>query len=243
MILKCLCGSNEYTVVGSKEGGEVVCCSDCQLWYVREVDDLYEKQYIGPWYQNQRQVDVDHAPYKDRYWSDYGIAIHRMDEIMKYKKSGHILDVGCANGAFVHHAYHRGFRAMGIDMADATGEIEHCYVGSLINHTLGDKYDYKDVITMYDVIEHFNDPVDQLELAWDILKNGGLLVIEAPDFEHSTTFRQLGINWKHVRPVEHIYMIPTGRVERMLTEIGFRVDKILFPIPDHYAMYAIKEAE
>jgi SAM-dependent methyltransferase len=237
MKLKCLCGCDNYSVIGDKEEREVAMCLNCGLWYVSEVPDDYLDMYTTGVYLHEHQKEWGCIPYASRYWHDYRVAILRVNEIVKYKTEGLLLDVGCANGSLVHCARRRGFDSWGIDLCEDTNSIPYCSARGF-SYEVGEKR--WSVITMNDVVEHFLDPRKELEKAACLLENGGLLVIEAPDFG-SQAFQHLGINWKHVRPSQHIYMIPLQVIMVLLKEAGFRIDKILYPVTDHYAVYAIKE--
>lgn len=235
MIMNCICGNSEYFSVGHKDDRLIVRCINCGLWYIREVPDTYNWIYISDWYQNQHQVDIGHLPYKDRYWHDYEIAKIRLERILGFRKTGKLLDVGCSNGAFVHCAVAFGYDAYGLDLAKTTNLIERCWSGDIAH----EPYDKWDIVTLHDVIEHFIDPKAEIAHLWRILKRKGLLVIQAPDFS-CEDFKISSIEWKHIRPIEHIYMMQPSLICRLLQNQGFTILEQITPIPGHCTTYAEK---
>jgi len=233
--MKCICGSTEHYPVGYKDDRLVVSCQKCGLWYVHEVPDDYLEMYKGNWYQNDHQINIGHVSYKERYWHDYRIAKVRLEKIKHFQQDGRLLDVGCSNGAFVHCAFASGFDAFGIDLASSTNNIERCSSGDI---SYG-RPSYWDIVTLHDVIEHFLDPKSEIGNLWRILGNEGLLVIQTPDFG-CEAFRTEGIDWKHVRPIEHIYMMSSVYLSDLLKSQGFRIIEVENPIPGQCTIYACK---
>jgi len=236
MIIKCICGEDSWSYKGMKDGMVVAMCLRCGHWFIPEVSEDYNELYESGLYHNGYQKSIGHVPYKDRYDHDYSIAKSRLDNIEKFGCYGSLLDIGCSNGAFVHRANEYGYDAVGIDLEKDTGNIDNCICGS----TEVIESSSKEVITMFDSIEHFVD-MDHIFLEIvRILKPNGLLVIEAPDFS-CQQFLDKGIHWKHVRPLEHIHMLSIKDYVYLLQKYGFDGIEISFPIEGKIGIYAIKE--
>jgi 2-polyprenyl-3-methyl-5-hydroxy-6-metoxy-1,4-benzoquinol methylase len=231
MRLSCWCGNRNYKEIGWKEERRVVECLDCGHWYIDEIPDDYLEMYKGNWYQNGHQVNIGHLPYKDRYWHDYKIAIARLNKIQELREEGSLLDVGCSNGAFVHCARSYGYQAFGLDLMKSTSELKGCRTGYIEEETS----EFWDILTLHDVI----DPQITIHNLWRIIKKYGLLVMETPDFG-CEEFKSSGINWKHVRPSEHIHMISPNRLMGMLEKQGFKIIEKTYPIPGKIGIYAEK---
>jgi SAM-dependent methyltransferase len=232
MLMKCICGSYKYSPIGYKENHLVVKCTRCGLWYVRDVPDDYLTMYKGNCYHNNHQVNIGHVPYANRYWHDYNIAIARLDKIRTFRPEGRLLDAGCSNGAFVHCALSFGYDAFGIDIANSTNNIKRCHSGDIWQES----EDSWEIVTLHDVVEHFLYPKMEIANLRRILRPGGLLVIQSPDFGCDDFIAQ-GLSWKHVRPIEHIYMMSSTYLTDLLVNQGFKILQRTVPIPGHCTIY------
>lgn len=88
-----------------------------------------------------------------------------------------ILDLGCGYGDFLAFAEARGFRVVGMDLDPAAAERARArgfevLTGDLRGLAIGQEVD---ALTMWDVIEHVDDPVGLLRTAAGVLRPGGLL--------------------------------------------------------------------
>jgi len=96
------------------------------------------------------------------------------------QKPMRLLDVGCLDGVAVSIFNELGVRAEGIDPSSEAVEIGrrnglNLHVGYL--HELEFPESSYDVVTLYEVIEHLEKPVDLFEEIARILKSGGVLVV------------------------------------------------------------------
>jgi len=235
MQIKCICGFpvTQTLCEGYKDNIKIVSCTRCGHWYIPEVPDDYDELYESGLYHNGYQVSIGHEPYNDRYNRDYHIAESRLVLLERYGCYGTLLDIGCSNGAFVHRAIEYGYDAIGIDLEKNTGSINNCLCGStdIIESSS------KDVITMYDSIEHFIDMDYIFSELVRILKPNSLLVIEAPNFS-CQQFITEGIGWKHIRPLEHIHMMSMKDYLVMLRKYNFSNIDITFPIEGKICLYS-----
>jgi len=181
----------------------------------------YKRVYAGDEYHVRRQCDVGHVPYRDRFDHDLQIARLRLQTLrVVFPAVDSLLDVGCANGAFVAGALDAGLDAYGCDL---NPDILRC--GAALDERLAGRlfgYDFETgaaaasapelppggmrALVLNDVIEHVVDPVAGLQhLRQFVGSDRAALVIDTPDTD-SEGCRTLGVNWHHVRPVEHAYL-------------------------------------
>lgn len=103
--------------------------------------------------------------------------------------SGSLLDVGCGDGRFLALAKRRGWRGTltGLDfnkeMARRAGEGFEIHVAPL-EHYKGQF----DVVTLFDVFEHFARPAETIELLKSLVKPGGHLALTTPNAERLRLF-------------------------------------------------------
>ena len=70
------------------------------------------------------------------------------------------------------------------------------------------------VVTMHHVLEHVADPKSFLKQVWRVLRPGGILSFEVPNFDSWTGWvlrNNTRFPWVHLSPLEHIWqMTPQG---------------------------------
>ena len=76
-----------------------------------------------------------------------------------------------------------------------------------------------DIITMWDVIEHFCDPRAELEQVFGLLKPGGVVVVHTIDIG-SLTARIMGSRWPFLMEM-HIMFFSRATLRAMLERVGF----------------------
>lgn len=98
-----------------------------------------------------------------------------------------LLDVGCADGRFVYRAAGRGIDAIGIDFSPrlvAAGNAR--YGGERLRCLTLERYlegspPPVDVVTLFEVIEHVEEPLDLLQLAVAAARPGGTVIVSTPN--------------------------------------------------------------
>ncbi|MBI1860033.1 MAG: class I SAM-dependent methyltransferase [Deltaproteobacteria bacterium] len=148
---------------------------------------------------------------------------------LKASPQTHVLDVGCAGGAFPKAAVDLGLSATGIEPSGwlcqfarknygvnvLSGTLtEHC---SGTQSTLASKSFH--LVTLWDVIEHVPDPALVLRQCRQLLRNEGYLVVNYPDYGSVVT-RLLGWSWPFFLSV-HLYYFTRATMTRLLRQNGF----------------------
>lgn len=97
-----------------------------------------------------------------------------------------VLDIGCGGGLFLSKMKEAGADVLGIELSDTRAHYAKTKHGfDVVKRTIEDKYWREfhgtfDVVTLWDVIEHVNYPLATLRAASDMLKPGGILLIDTP---------------------------------------------------------------
>lgn len=140
---------------------------------------------------------------------------------------GRLLDVGCADGAFVKEARDRGIDAIGIDiMASA---VEHGRSVHALDLEYGDFTDGHldpasfDTVTMWATVEHLANPGTYLDQAYRVLRPYGRLAMTVPNMK-SLTQRLLGHRDRYVC-VEHLNYFPPTTFTTLVVRHGFFVER------------------
>ena len=136
---------------------------------------------------------------------------------------GRLLDVGCASGRLAREFLDRGWRAEGVELLPrlaerARSEGVTVHVGDFTRLELpAGSYD---LITMFHVIEHFELPLDAVVKCRDLLRPGGLLVLETPNWRGIGALLR-GSRWSHIIPPEHLSYFGPRALCGLVLRAGF----------------------
>jgi 2-polyprenyl-6-hydroxyphenyl methylase/3-demethylubiquinone-9 3-methyltransferase len=102
-------------------------------------------------------------------------------------KNAKVLDIGCGGGLFLSLLKQEGTEAIGIELSDSRAQYAKTRHNLEIHkHPVESEFwqnsyaNYFDAVTLWDVIEHVNFPYQTLQSAMNLLKPGGLLLIDTP---------------------------------------------------------------
>jgi 2-polyprenyl-3-methyl-5-hydroxy-6-metoxy-1,4-benzoquinol methylase len=135
-----------------------------------------------------------------------------------------LLDVGAYVGVFVEAAAASGWDAWGVEPSSWAASEAQKHGLKVLEGTLdspeleGRRFD---IVTMWDVIEHFGDPSAELRKVRQRLKPGGWLVVHTMDID-SPLARVMGQRWPWLMDM-HLYYFSQKSLARMLVNHGFSV--------------------
>lgn len=176
---KCiLCNSNELIPLNRYYSEHsLIKCNNCKLVFAHKIPSEIEleKHYSSYSYENVAEISIStkHSYSK------------LLDQFEKYRKNNRILDVGCGRGWFLTEAKNRGWEVYGNEYSEKA--VELC-TNNGINTTLGAlnetlfEPDFFDVVTSFEVIEHINNPNEDLKLIHQFLRSDGLFYCTTPNF-------------------------------------------------------------
>jgi hypothetical protein len=81
--------------------------------------------------------------------------------------------------------------------------------------------EFFDVVTLWDVIEHVGDPLEELRRVHNLLKSDGLVVVHTIDIS-SFFARLMGSRWPWLMEM-HLYYFSRRTLRQMLQKAGFSV--------------------
>lgn len=210
----------------------VVECKRCGHVYVtprlppERLHEMYQEEY----WTSERAKDFGYTQYLAEaplYLRTYAMRAKLIDAYVPHP--GAVLDVGCAAGFFLKVMHDKGWRTTGIEIskpmveyASTTLGLPDMRRGDLLSVDLPPKS--FDVITLWDVIEHLEDPGAHLARAHAALKDDGILVLETQNVA-SRFARLLGPKWQHYKHEEHLYHFHPETLERLVRDVGFRIEE------------------
>jgi 2-polyprenyl-3-methyl-5-hydroxy-6-metoxy-1,4-benzoquinol methylase len=178
------CGASVGRVIEEVGVYRLIKCEECFLVYsdpMRAGDVSYYEQHLV-----YGTVDAETV-------RQHCVSARQMTNLRLLRsvgKGARSLDIGCGFGAFVYVALQQGLDAYGIDFNQTQVETgrkfldlrERLIVGDIA--TLGSNpklQDSFDLITMFEVIEHVEQPRALVRRACSMLKPGGVLAISCPN--------------------------------------------------------------
>jgi 2-polyprenyl-3-methyl-5-hydroxy-6-metoxy-1,4-benzoquinol methylase len=198
----------------------IVRCSKCGMVYVnprpqQSARDTYGGDSYGFARSSQADMLVDGRPH----------SVRIVSEVESHVPIGSLLDVGCATGELLIAARDRGWRVHGVEVSPyaasvASGRGLDVTIGLLRESHLSEGS--FDAITLLDVIEHLEDPIAELTEMHRLLRPGGVLCIEAPNW--GSVYRLLlGRRWAALQPRLHISYFDAQSLGTLLKRTGFEV--------------------
>lgn len=169
------CGEIEqHAEIEKVQNFSILCCRHCSLEFAHPM-----KNPGGDWY--DRAYALRHSAIDSRIREYYRWAIARLP------KQGRLLDIGCGEGVFVAYARRNGIDAYGVDFSKEAINLGRRWYGltTIYDYTLSDLKQTDalkqfDMITLFEVLEHQERPIDFVVELRSILRDGGLLVASVP---------------------------------------------------------------
>ncbi len=150
--------------------------------------------------------------------------LQHMEEIVGAANGRSLLDVGAYIGVFVEIAAQSGWQVLGVEPSSwAVGEAQKRGL-NVVEGTqdLPELQEQQfDVITMWDVIEHVDDPAMEIQKAYHLLKPGGWLVAHTMDID-SLAAKVMGARWPWLMDM-HLHYFSQRTLSEMMKKQEFSV--------------------
>jgi 2-polyprenyl-3-methyl-5-hydroxy-6-metoxy-1,4-benzoquinol methylase len=204
---------------------QVVKCAKCGLVYLNP--RLNSALIVDSYAEGEDMAFVEQDAMRIRTFSAALKRLGRRHGVVLSDRTN-VLDIGCAGGAFLQAARTLGLSAVGLEPSkwlSGYARTKHgldVRTGTLADHSFPEAH--FDLVTLWDVIEHVPDPGAELKEVHRILKPGGLLVVNYPDFG-SVAAKLLGKRWPFLLSV-HLVYYTRRTMRRQLLKAGFKAIEI-----------------
>ncbi|HOZ29510.1 MAG TPA: class I SAM-dependent methyltransferase [Bacteroidales bacterium] len=219
-----VCGNSDpekFFTKFERKDFKVAECMNCGFDFIPQ---FYREQIP---YENYRDEEVLESVRRGNNYIKVRRHKLRLKLIKKYVKSGKLYDIGVGWGHFLYTAKIMGFEASGVEISEL---MHHYATNDLKLDVVHDNFfsldlpaDNWDVATMWDVLEHINEPDKAIEKVHGILKTGGYFVLQVPQID-SKVARKQKENWS-MMSIEHINYFSKKSIKTLLEAKGFEVVK------------------
>lgn len=229
-----LCGRQDRSVMHEKPPYQIVRCAGCRLVYTvpRLAPEALRAMYQRDYWKSDAAKDFGYTDYV----ADEALYVRtfrmRADLVAKHRAPpARLLDVGCAAGFALTALAERGYAVHGVELsaemaalaAKRLGAPERIHCGTIeevaTRNLFGGRFD---VITMFDVVEHIEDPVAFLATARQLLAPGGVIIFETQNVA-SPFARLMGLRWQHYKFQEHLWHFDPQTMRLLLEKAGLEL--------------------
>jgi 2-polyprenyl-3-methyl-5-hydroxy-6-metoxy-1,4-benzoquinol methylase len=223
-----LCGNDNVSVLGrrSRNGAPLrtVICKNCGLVWCDPFP--YDPRQF---YQNDYRVEYKKtvAPKPKHVLRAGKVALnrfHKIKHLLTARKT--ILDVGTGGGEFAYLLQSLGHELLGVEPNRGYAEYSAAEYG--LNLQIGFIQDAQfspqsfDLITIWHVLEHTEDPGFVLNILYDLLKPQGILVVEVPNVEAVCQSPKSSFH------EAHLFNFNFRTLAKLGEKMGFAVEEHLF---------------
>ena len=210
---KCpICNSKKKKIWQIKNKIPIYVCSNCLTGYSGK-----KAKNIADVYDSKSQLKQHKISY------DYSInlrkklmGIERIRLLKRFKKKGKLLDFGCGNGWFLDVAKNY-YKCSGYEKSiNLTKDLKKNKKSINFINNIDDLSNYKfDIITMFDVIEHLENPKNIIDMCYKRLNTGGIILIFTPNFQ-SLGFYLMQEQQNLVIPPMHLTYFHKNTIKKLI---------------------------
>jgi len=150
-----------------------------------------------------------------------------------------LLDVGCGPGYFVSYLKDKKIAYKGLELSDFLVNLCRAKKLNVSGTDLKDeKSNTYTVATLFDVLEHLNEPVPFFKTLNDKLKRGGFIIAYTPHI-HSIAYQLQGARQNTLYPFQHIAFYDPISLRYLAKRSGFEVVSVEYyglDIMDYFCM-------
>jgi len=228
---KCiLCNSNSLKVKFSfqdqyEDEYDLALCSDCGAQFLNPypTDDQLNRAYATDYYGEGSKKFGDGVEKVLNFFRSL-----KAKHLSKLIKNGSkVLDVGCADGEFLHQLKSFGeYELHGLELEGKASQraLErggfHLHIGPLSKESYEPKQ--FDLISLIHVFEHLPDPKMTVEILAEIINEKGYLYIEQPNIGSWQASMFKG-KWLHLDPPRHLNLLSESVLIKLLDDFNFEL--------------------
>lgn len=155
------------------------------------------------------------------------LTLQRYNEILNrlepYRNKNTLLETGCGFGFFLEEARKRKWNVTGTEMSQKA--IDECKLKNITIYSGIEKLsanftEHFDVVLSLEVLEHIQNPENEIMGYSRLIRPGGVLYITTPNY-NSLSRKILGKNWIEMNYPEHLHYFSPSTIDKILTKSNF----------------------
>lgn len=210
-----------YTITRFTPNFDILVCKACGLEMQSKMPADDSAFYTEDYYSGR----ADYAYHDERRQEEFERIVYqaRLRKVADYVPApADFLDVGCAYGGLALEAARAGYRAHGLDISQQAVKIAHsrgvdANQGRLTDNIFG--AGSMDAVTMIEVIEHLANPAESVQALAEIIRPGGVLVIQTANYSGLQAKTQ-GADYHYYLP-GHLHYFSRSNLTALLKRSGF----------------------
>lgn len=207
-----VCSSRAGRVLFIVEGKKIFQCGSCGL--ARTLGGVNVRY---PTYHR----DPDYLKFEKHFQN---IFLKRYGIIKKYSKKGRVLEIGSSTGTFLNIFRKEGWEVLGVEPSSSALFAKSRGI-NVLNSSFEKadlKSNYFDLVVLNHTLEHFENPRVILSKVNKVLKRGGLVFIDVPNFG-SLSSKLMGRAWPYILPNEHFCHFSPKSLAFLIGKTGFKI--------------------
>lgn len=206
-------------------------CAGCDHLFVsrgvqpQELDSAYDESYYSAGDAAQPKGYRDYLADADTRLRGFAQRLKLLTKITG-RDRGRLLDFGCAVGLFVKVAADAGWDAWGYERSKWAASYGRQTYGVRIIEPDGSgtlPFDQPfDLVTIWDALEHLEDPRSVLTDVSRVLRPGGVVALNTVNAS-SWGARLAGQQWRHLAPPHHLQFFSLRSLHQLLAACGMRI--------------------
>jgi ADP-heptose:LPS heptosyltransferase/2-polyprenyl-3-methyl-5-hydroxy-6-metoxy-1,4-benzoquinol methylase/glycosyltransferase involved in cell wall biosynthesis len=207
-------------------------CEQCDtqvVWELLSAEQLREFYTMNGYWHEYQNVLANFPTIEERSVNDFHDRIPVWHQLLaRYNPSPErLLEIGCSHGGFLSYARQHGAKdVVGVEVDETTCafarsrfDLPHVVSGLFPDIEL--PFQNFDMITGFDVIEHFRDPLQGMQAVADHLTDDGMFIFQTP------CYRGESASWAQFKAEEHLFLYNEQSVRLLFERCGLTVTEIL----------------
>lgn len=225
---RCWCGGRLTPSVHPLYG-ECAACGTQVLKEMLSEEQLKSFYTMGGYWHEYQNVLANFPTIEERSVNDFRDRIPVWHQLLaRYNPAPErLLEIGCAHGGFLSYCRERGARnVVGVEVdektcafARARFNLPHVVSGLFPEVQL--PFEKFDMITGFDVIEHFRDPLQGIRAVAEHLADDGMFIFQTPCYRGESS------NWTQFKAEEHLFLYNEQSVRDLFARCGLTVTETL----------------
>jgi 2-polyprenyl-3-methyl-5-hydroxy-6-metoxy-1,4-benzoquinol methylase len=213
-----ICNSEKLEELKGYEKFHLCQCKKCNFVFAKKIPTLQElEEHYDGYGRNDYLSPITIKRYNQI-----------LDKFEEYRETGNLLDVGCGIGLFLEVAKKRGWNVYGTEYTDEA--IRICKSkGIQMKKGKLNPADFEgiefDVLTSVEVLEHINNPIEELNNFNKLLRTNGIVYATTPNFNSLLRYK-LKQAYNVICYPEHLSYYTPKTITNVFKKCGFSKVKI-----------------